>query len=182
MWERLQPLVRVTVYQDPSRVPNGSWRHIIYIKTLRINLEGKVVPVHVMEAYVGMLVVFLFTPLDMNTATSFMPPAAWLPTETTHGTCEIHGSIDPSVSLKGLPCRESSSCSSAILFVLSPELSRLSLWYYYGGRTQKYFKAKVQLGDGQLQPTWRPHNSSRARLRVALCIHIFKSGWGWVMN
>ena len=105
---------RVTVYQDPTRVPNGSWRHIIYTNTLRINLEGKVVPVHVMKTYAGMLVAFLFTPSAMNAATSFLPLAALLPTETSHGTYEIRGSIHPSVSLEGLPCRESNSSSSAI--------------------------------------------------------------------
>lgn len=77
---------RVTVYQDPTRVPNGSWRHIIYINTLRINLEGKGLPVHVMKAYAGMLLEFLFTPSDMNTETSFLPPVTLLPTETSHGT------------------------------------------------------------------------------------------------
>jgi len=69
---------------------------------------------HVKKAYAGMLVVFLFTPLDMNTASSFLPPAALLETETSHGTYEIRGSIDTSVSLKGLLCRDSNSSSSAI--------------------------------------------------------------------
>ena len=68
---------------------------------------------HVMKVYAGMLVAFLFTSLDMNITTSFMPPAALLPIETIHGTYEIRGSIDNSVSPKGLPCRESNSSSPA---------------------------------------------------------------------